>query len=74
MAHLTQALLVVPPPPLVLRDEPSRAVHVLVRQKRLEHYSHKEVGDVEAKQDDARKKIPEGFQLTRAFSSMGGTV
>ena len=62
---LTQAHLVVTPSPLLLRDEPPHAVHVLVRQKRLEHHPYEEVRDVEAEHDDPREKVPEGLQLHR---------
>lgn len=57
--NLAQSVLVIAPPSLLLRHEPAVAVHVLVGEKGLEHDTHKEVGDVEAEDDDPQKEVPE---------------
>lgn len=67
ITHLAQALLVVPPSPFRLRYEATLAVHVLVRQKGLEHDPDEEVRDVEAEHDDPAEKVPEGLQLIEIF-------
>lgn len=61
--HLAQALFVVTPSPFRLRDEATLAVHVLVRQKGLEHDPDEEVRDVEAEHDDPAEEVPERLRL-----------